>query len=42
MFDVNMYDLSDLPERVTYCNWRTGKVFNDTVNYKFSHILQSS
>ena len=28
MFD--MFDLSDLPNKVTYCNWRTG-------NYKFSH-----
>ena len=37
MFDINMYDLSDLPNKVTYCNWRTGMVFNDTGNYKFSH-----
>ena len=37
MFDINMYDLSDLPNKVTYCNWRTGMVFNGTENYKFSH-----
>ena len=30
MYDINMYDLSDLPNKVTYCNWRTGMVFNDT------------
>ena len=23
--------------KVTYCNWRTGMVFNDTENYKLSH-----
>ena len=23
-----MYDLSDLPNKVTYCNWRTGMMFN--------------
>ena len=32
-----MCDLSDLPNKVTYCNWRIGMVFNDTENYKFSH-----
>ena len=37
MFYINMYDLSDLPNKVTYCNWRTGMVFNDTYKYKFSH-----
>ena len=37
MFDINMYDLSDLRNKVTYCNWRTGMVFNSTYNYKFSH-----
>ena len=35
MFDINMYDFSDLVNKVTY--WRTGMVFNDTENYKFSH-----
>ena len=30
MFDINMYDLSDLPNKFTYCNWRTGMVFDDT------------
>ena len=33
MFDINMYDLSDLPNKVTYCIWRTGMVFIDTENY---------
>ena len=37
MFDINMYDLSDVPNKVTYCNWRTEMVFNDTENYKLSH-----
>ena len=37
MFDIHMYDLSDLPNKVTYYNWRSGMVFNDTENYKFSH-----
>ena len=37
MFLLIMYDLSDLPNNVTYCNWRTVMVFNDTENYKFSH-----
>ena len=37
MFDINMYDLSDLPNKGTYCNWRTGMVFNGTENYEFSH-----
>ena len=27
MFDINMYDLSDIPNKVTYCNWRDGMVF---------------
>ena len=26
MFDINMYNLSDLPNKVSYCNWRTGIV----------------
>ena len=33
---INMYDLSILPNKVTYCNWRTRMVFNGTENYKFS------
>ena len=37
MFDINMYNLSDLPNKVTYCNWRIGMVFNGTENYKLSH-----
>ena len=37
MFDISMYDLSDLPNKVTYCNWRIGMVFNGTENDKFSH-----
>ena len=32
-----MYDLSDLPNKVTSCNWRTGMLFNETENYKLSH-----
>ena len=28
MFDINMYDLSDLPNKVTYYSWRTVMVFN--------------
>ena len=36
MFDINMYDLSDLPNNVTYFNGSTGMVFNGTENYKFS------
>ena len=32
-----MYDLSDLPNKVTYCNWRIAMVFNATENDKFSH-----
>ena len=35
--DINMYDLSDLPNKVTYCNRRTEMVFNDTEDYKFSY-----
>ena len=38
MFDINMYNLYDLPNKVTYCNWRIGMVFNNgTENYKVSH-----
>ena len=37
MFDISMYDLSDLPNKITYCNWRIGMVFNGTENDKFSH-----
>ena len=37
MFDINMYNLSDLPNKVTYCNWRIGMVFNGTENLKLSH-----
>ena len=37
MFDISMYDLSDLLNKVTYCNWRTGMVFNVAESYKFSH-----
>ena len=37
MFDINMFNLSDLPNKVTYCNWRIGMVFNGTENYKLSH-----
>ena len=37
MFDINMYDLSDLSNKVTYCNWKTGMVFNGTENKKNSH-----
>ena len=37
MFDINMYNLSDLPNKVTYCNWRIGMVFNGTENFKLSH-----
>ena len=37
MFDIKMYDLSDLSNNVTYCNWRTKMVFNGTQHYKFSH-----
>ena len=36
MFDINMYDLQN---KVTYCNWRTGMVFNDTENYKLSILF---
>ena len=32
-----MYNLSDLPNKVTYRNWRIRMVFNGTVNYKLSH-----
>ena len=30
-----MYDLSDLPNKVTYCNWRTGMVLmtQEIINY---------
>ena len=37
MFDINMYNLSDLPNKVTYCNWRMRMEFNGTDNYKLSH-----
>ena len=37
MFDISMYDLSDLSNKVTYCNWRIGMVFNATENDKCSH-----
>ena len=39
MLDINMYDLTDLANKVTYCNWRTGMVFNGTEKskYKLSH-----
>ena len=37
MFDISMYDLSDLPNKITYCNRRIGMVFNGTENDKFSH-----
>ena len=30
MFNIDMYDLSVLLNKVTYCNWRTGMVFNRT------------
>ena len=43
MFDINMYNLFDLPNKVTYCNWRTGMVFNNgTENYKLSHNHNSA
>ena len=38
MCDISMYDLSDLPNKITYCNWRIGMVFNGTENYKFSAL----
>ena len=34
MFDISMYDLSDLPNKITYCNWNG---FNGTENDKFAH-----
>ena len=37
MFDINMHDLSDLPNKVTYCNGRTGNMLNGTENNKFHH-----
>ena len=39
MFDINMYNLSDLPNKITYCNWRIGMVFNRTENYLTTIIL---
>ena len=36
MCDISMYDLS-VPNKITYCNWRIGMVFNGAENYKFSH-----
>ena len=32
-----MYNLTDLLNNVTYCNWRIGMVFNGTENYRLSH-----
>ena len=32
-----MHDLSDLLNKITYCNWSIGMVFNDTENDKYSH-----
>ena len=37
MFDINMYNLSDFPNKVTYCNWIIRMVFNGTENHKLSH-----
>ena len=37
MFDISMYDLSDLPNKVTYCNWRIGMVLMLQKMIKFSH-----
>ena len=37
MFDISMYDFPDLPNKITYCNWRIGMVFNGTENDMFSH-----
>ena len=37
MYGINMYDLSDLPNKVTYSNWKTGMLLNRTKKYKFSH-----
>ena len=34
-----MYNLSDLPNKVTYCNWRMGMMFNGTENYLATIIL---
>ena len=34
---MNMYDSSEIPNKATYCNWKTGMVFNGTENYTFSH-----
>ena len=34
MFDINMYNLSDLPNKATYCKWRIGMVFKD------SHVIR--
>ena len=36
-FDISMYDLSDLPNKITYCNWRIGMVFNGTKNEQLYH-----
>ena len=30
MLEINMYNLSDLLNKVTYCNWRIGMVLNGT------------
>ena len=32
---MNMYHLSDLPNKITYCNWRIGMVFNGTEMYNY-------
>ena len=37
MFDINMDDLTDLPNKITYCNWRIRMVFNGTEYDKLSH-----
>ena len=37
MSDINMYNSSDLPNKVTYCSWRIGMVGNGTENYQLSH-----
>ena len=37
MFDINMYDSSDLSNKVTYCNWRTGMVFKDLMRSKWKN-----
>ena len=39
MFDINMYGSSDLPNNVTYCNWRTGMVFNLMVQKNYKYLI---